>query len=624
MTTGQLILIIVLVLVAAVLVALIVRWASRRRAERRVEAEGLRSEAQSLEAAVAGQQAFAEQAQERAGVARAEADQKTREAERLESEASDQYRTAQSSLREYEEKMRRADDLDPDVKESEYPPVAETGRTVPDPDDEREATAAREAAPTAHDEPLPMTRAERRRAREESEERGEGSALDGGSATAVAGAAGAAAGAASWAARPDDGTSDADEERSARIAAAADYRDDQDRDDHDAPSTTMGGAHETEEATVADHTPNTEDDTIAQDSDQQEVWTSSPSGTEEGMSQTPRDDTADDTDAMTGGEEGAVRSDDIAADAAADAETPHGEWGGPREGDASTHDADARSGESSPGGGDGSGMEMVADTEHYAATEPVLAEDQADPVEPERPDDAGDGPRLASDPAEGSPSDGSADDSTEETTDGGAVVSEGTSDTGGEGSGMSMISDTDAFATTEPALADGSRAETRPDLAEDSVTDHDRTDDDHGAIEGQGEDTAGEQRDWASDEGELLEENRERGDELAADRDSLDEEAGESPSVAGEADSTHAEGDHEDRTGRRVSDFHEIRDGGFGVGSAAPLDGGVQPMDHPVAAYRDTMSYRIPDDAGYDDTEPDVWFYDESAAQRSGFHRSES
>jgi len=156
------------------------------------------------------------------------------------------------------------------------------------------------------------------------------------------------------------------------------------------------------------------------------------------------------------------------------------------------------------------------------------------------------------------------------------------------------------------------------------VTDHDRTDDDHGAIEGQGEETEGERRDWAYDEGELLEENRERGDELAADRDSLDEEAGESPSVAGEADSTHAEGDHEDRTGRRVSDFHEIRDGGFGVGSAAPLDGGVQPMDHPVAAYRDTMSYRIPDDAGYDDTEPDVWFYDESAAQRSGFHRSES
>ena len=48
MTTGQLVLIIVLVIVAAILVALILRRGSQRREEQRVEAEGLRSEAQGV------------------------------------------------------------------------------------------------------------------------------------------------------------------------------------------------------------------------------------------------------------------------------------------------------------------------------------------------------------------------------------------------------------------------------------------------------------------------------------------------------------------------------------------------------------------------------------------------
>ena len=76
-------------------------------------------------------------------------------------------------------------------------------------------------------------------------------------------------------------------------------------------------------------------------------------------------------------------------------------------------------------------------------------------------------------------------------------------------------------------------------------------------------------------------------------------------------------------SGRRISAFDELRDGGFGVGSAAPLDDGAQPLDHPVQAYRDTMTYRVPGDAGYDSAEPHVWFYDEAAAERSGFRRSE-
>ena len=35
------------------------------------------------------------------------------------------------------------------------------------------------------------------------------------------------------------------------------------------------------------------------------------------------------------------------------------------------------------------------------------------------------------------------------------------------------------------------------------------------------------------------------------------------------------------------------------------------------------MTYRAPGDPGYDAAEPDVWFYDEGAAQRSGFRRAD-
>lgn len=72
-------------------------------------------------------------------------------------------------------------------------------------------------------------------------------------------------------------------------------------------------------------------------------------------------------------------------------------------------------------------------------------------------------------------------------------------------------------------------------------------------------------------------------------------------------------------TGRRISALFELRDGGFGVGSAAPIEDGAQPLDHPVQAYRDTMTFREPGVPGYDSAEPDVWFYDASAAERSGF-----
>lgn len=69
--------------------------------------------------------------------------------------------------------------------------------------------------------------------------------------------------------------------------------------------------------------------------------------------------------------------------------------------------------------------------------------------------------------------------------------------------------------------------------------------------------------------------------------------------------------------------MEEIRDGGYGVGSAAPFEDRAQPLDHPVQAYRDTMTYRAPGANGYDSAEPDVWFYDEESARRAGFNPSE-
>jgi hypothetical protein len=75
--------------------------------------------------------------------------------------------------------------------------------------------------------------------------------------------------------------------------------------------------------------------------------------------------------------------------------------------------------------------------------------------------------------------------------------------------------------------------------------------------------------------------------------------------------------------GRRVAGVGEIRDGGYGVGSAAPFPDGAMPQDHPVQAYHDTMTYRTEDSPGYDSAEPDVWFYDAAAAERAGFQPSQ-
>lgn len=74
--------------------------------------------------------------------------------------------------------------------------------------------------------------------------------------------------------------------------------------------------------------------------------------------------------------------------------------------------------------------------------------------------------------------------------------------------------------------------------------------------------------------------------------------------------------------GRRTSSFEEIRDGGYSVGSAAPLDDGAMPLGHPVKGWESSKTYAGPDDEQYDTGEPHVWFTDEDAAERAGFHRA--
>ncbi len=75
--------------------------------------------------------------------------------------------------------------------------------------------------------------------------------------------------------------------------------------------------------------------------------------------------------------------------------------------------------------------------------------------------------------------------------------------------------------------------------------------------------------------------------------------------------------------GRRTSSLDEVRDGGYSVGSAAVIEGGAMPLGHPVKAWEDTKTFVMPDDHGYGDAEPGLWFTDPGAARRAGFTHAE-
>ena len=614
MQTGRLILLLLLVLVVAVVVVLLVRRSAARKEQQRVEAAALRADADQIAARLAGQAAFAQQSAERAEVARVEAEQRAREAARLEEEAAEQRAAAEAARRDYEQAMRRADDVDPDVTESSFPPVD---------DDEHRRSA-------------------------------DAGAGVGAAGAGAAGAGAAAAGAALW-----DRSDGERHPESERIASAADFRDD--TSDAERPDGVSGGA---------------------------------PVGRAGGMS----DDARPDNDDLGTGREGEARTTSRDSDVSHDVESPRGEWGGPRQDADVDRDAPVGGGRGMDEGGDrvaddgadrgadeSAPLSVVADPEAYAATEPVLAEDQTPPVEP-RPapgserqssaiggaHDADAGADHGADAGADQGADAGADHGADAGADHGADAgadhgADAGADAGAEpgaataGAGdLAIVADPDQYASTEPLLASegGARSDDddrrTPDGgidADGALAADDRTSrtgdladpDAHAPAEtgaavaendastwtagDDAERTTGDRpsRDWAAEEGELLDETHDRGDRLAEERQDLATSSGSStdagPGAAAGAAAGTAAGAAQ-RAARRISDFDELRDGGFGVGSAAPLDDGAQPLDHPVQGHRASMSFHLPGDPGYDTAEPDVWFYDERAAERAGFRRA--
>ena len=623
MQTGRLILLLLLVLAVAVVVVLLLRRSTGKKEQQRVEAALLRTDAEEIAARLAGQASYAEQAAERAEVARVEAEQRAREAARLEEEAAEQRAAAESTRREYEETMRRADEVDPDVTESSFATVDErenadgdADRHVRDGDADRQVRDGdHDEARTASDEDdeVPVDHAEPPRDRTPAGATTAGATTAGATtagATAAGGtAAGAtAAGAAAWAGQ------DADRHpESERIASAADYRDD-----------------------VPADRPGPDDD----------VYGGPAVGRADGMSDDARPD-RDDSDTGREGEAPATSSD---SDVSHDAESPRGEWGGPPSDRSSDRGAD-----------EGADLTVIADPEAYAATEPLRAEDQTPPVEREPvPDDqrqwsGTSGVDRDADAGADHGADAGADRDADAGADHGADAGADLGSSAPREGGVAIVADPDQYASREPLQA-----------GEDSAADDDRLrSDDHsrggsvetGASDRRSERTSTRDRDtlgdpnahapaetgaavaenddstwtaaddaeraadprydttpagdWAADEGELLDRTHDRGARLAEEREDLARDAG-APVQGGTAQ----------RAARRISDSHELRDGGFGVGSAAPLDDGGQPLDHPVQGHRSSMTFDLPGDPGYDTAEPDVWFHDQAAAERSGFRRS--
>jgi hypothetical protein len=70
------------------------------------------------------------------------------------------------------------------------------------------------------------------------------------------------------------------------------------------------------------------------------------------------------------------------------------------------------------------------------------------------------------------------------------------------------------------------------------------------------------------------------------------------------------------------SSWDDVRDGGHGWGSAAPLSSGAQPAGHPVKAWHDTMTFVLPDEEGYEGSTPHEWFVDAETAERAGFRHA--
>ncbi|WP_151525607.1 sunset domain-containing protein [Serinicoccus kebangsaanensis] len=190
----------------------------------------------------------------------------------------------------------------------------------------------------------------------------------------------------------------------------------------------------------------------------------------------------------------------------------------------------------------------------------------------------------------------------------------------------------DATADEGASSTDGSPDEGAEDDPDD---DADEEPDDDDAADGASDDVTNE--DPRTSESE--EETRRRQEEFAAEHDPADHDvaAGEEFRQPGDwvadedGEPQHLETDHSmpaatgaeegGGTGEGASDADEVRDGGHGWGSAAPLADGGTPEGHPVKAWHDTMTYVLPDEEGYD-ADPHECFVDAETAEQAGFRHA--
>lgn len=60
----------------------------------------------------------------------------------------------------------------------------------------------------------------------------------------------------------------------------------------------------------------------------------------------------------------------------------------------------------------------------------------------------------------------------------------------------------------------------------------------------------------------------------------------------------------------------------YGEGSAAPTEDGSAPDGFDIKGNKDSMKYHTPDSQWYDQTQAEVWFNSEEAAQKAGFEKA--
>ncbi|MGW4479699.1 hypothetical protein [Rhodococcus triatomae] len=128
MSTESVVWIVVAVIAVLIVAALVVALLRRRTAQRRDEAERLRTDAHQKSFDVGREEALAEERAARARIAAAEADAKQAQADRLRKEAGAAETEAAASRADLDAQWQRADEIDPGVRHRADSVDGETSR----------------------------------------------------------------------------------------------------------------------------------------------------------------------------------------------------------------------------------------------------------------------------------------------------------------------------------------------------------------------------------------------------------------------------------------------------------------------------------------------------------------